>query len=331
MFQFLFDRKRRAVLAAGGRYDRMIEEHKPKVQGMFTGCHAVGFNLSWDKLVVLMEKLLNKKTKASSFLKREKEQEIGGVWKTRRCDVLVAAFDDAVRRTSGLRVLAELWANDISAELATNTGRLEEIMSKHRDDNHSWIVTIKPDSVAGGRPDLRVRTTATREDADVKAENLVSHLLSELRERDSAEGKSKYHRRQHAQLGEQSHASERRQNVQVLVAQHRSKKSNKWNIVEAVQSRAQALLAEYGNAPIAAVETRDEILDMIRGARLSDPESWRKVVHSVPLNERDYIQQIHQLLDGFRREWLEDSAEKCRVAFVSNFRTGHVVLYDLGI
>jgi translation initiation factor 2-alpha kinase 4 len=234
-------------------------------------------------------------------------------------------------RTSGLKILSELWSNDISAEVATNARTLEEIMSKHRDDNHSWIVIIKPDTVAGGRPDLRVRATATREDADVKAENLVSHLLSELRERDSAEGKSKYHRRQQTHSSEQSHASERRQNVQVLVAQHRSKKSNKWNIVEAVQSRAQALLAEYSNAPIAAVETRDEILDMIYGTRLSDPESWRKVVHSVPLNERDYIQQIHQLLDGFRKEWLEDSAEKCRMAFVSNFRTGHVVLYDLGL
>jgi translation initiation factor 2-alpha kinase 4 len=331
LFQCLFDRKKRAVLAAGGRYDKLIEEHKPKVRGMFTGCHAVGFNLSWDRLVVSMDKLLHSKTKANTFLKKEKEQETNGAWKTRRCDVLVAAFDDAVLRTSGLRVLTELWTNDISAELATNAYTLEEIMSKHRDDNHSWIVIMKPDALAGGRPDLRVRAIATREDADVKAENLVSHLLSELRDRDNAEGKGRYNRRQQAQSSEQSHASQRRQNVQVLVAQHRSKKSNKWNIVEAVQSRAQALLAEYGNAPVAAVETRDEIVDIIRGARLSEPESWRKVVHSVPPGERDYIHQIHQLLDGFRKEWLEDSAEKCRMAFVSNFRTGHVVLYDLGL
>ena len=339
MFQCLYDRKRRTVLAAGGRYDRLIEEHKPKVQGMFTGCHAVGFILSWDRLVVNMDKLVNNKTKAKSFLKKEQEAEISPAWKTRRCDVLVAAFDDAVLRTSGLKILSELWANDISAELASNARTLEEIMSKHRDDNHSWIVTIKPDAVLGGRPDLRVRTTATREDADVKAENLVAHLLSELRERDSAEGKSKSHMRRgptHSS-SDTSHSStkEHRQNVQVLTAQHRSKKSNKWNIVEAVQSRAQSLLSEYSNAPIAAVETRDEVLELIRGARLSDPESWRRVVHSVPLTERDYIQQIQGLLEGMRREWVEDvergGGERVRVAFVSNFRTGHVVLYDLGL
>lgn len=339
MFQCLYDRRKRTVLAAGGRYDRLIEEHKPKVQGMFTGCHAVGFNLSWDKLVANMDKLVNNtKSRSKAFLKKEQE-EISPVWKTRRCDVLVAAFDEAVLRTAGLKILTELWANDISAELASNARTLEEIMSKHRDDNHSWLVIIKPDAVLGGRPDLRVRTTATREDADVKAENLVSHLLSELRERDSAEGKSKAHQRRgpaHSSSDNAHNATkEHRQNVQVLTAQHRSKKSNKWNIVEAVQTRAQALLADYSNAPIAAVETRDEILELIRGARLSDPESWRRVVHSVPLNERDYIQQIQGLLEDMRREWVADtergSGEKTRVAFVSNFRTGHVVLYDLGL
>ncbi|KIW09057.1 uncharacterized protein PV09_00006 [Verruconis gallopava] len=332
LFQCLFDRKKRAVLAAGGRYDRLIEEHKPKVQGMFTGCHAVGFNLSWDRLVVAMDKLLNSKSKATSFLKRDKAPELTTAWKTRRCDVLVAAFDDVVLRTAGLRVLSELWANNISAELATNAHTLEEIMSKHRDDSHGWIVIIKPDSVAGGRPDLRVRTAATREDIEVKAENLVSHLLSELRERDSAEGKGRYHRRQLAHASEQlTTTSNRRQNVQVLVSQHRSKKSNKWNIIEAVQSRAQELLSSYSNSPIAAVETRDDILEMVRATRLSDPESWRKVVHSVPVNERDYVQQIHQLLDGFRREWQENTLEKSRTAFLSNFRTGYVMLYDLGL
>lgn len=337
MFQCLFDRKKRAVLAAGGRYDRLIEEHKPKVQGMFTGCHAVGFNLSWDRLVINMDKLVNNNnSKARTFLKKEKDVEISDVWKTRRCDVLVAAFDDAILRTSGLKILTELWQNDISAELASNARTLEEIMSKHRDDNHSWIVIIKPDIVLGGRPDLRVRTTATREDADVKAENLISHLLSELRERDGAKSHSRRLHNTSSSDHATSSTNQHRQNVQVLVAQHRSKKSNKWNIVEAVQTRARALLSEYSNAPIAAVETRDEILDMIRGAKLSDAESWRRVVHAVPLGERDYVMQIQGLLEEFKGQWVRErdsggGGEKTRMAFVSNFRTGHVVLYDLGL
>lgn len=37
LFQCLYDTKKREVLAAGGRYDRLIEENRPKVQGKFTG------------------------------------------------------------------------------------------------------------------------------------------------------------------------------------------------------------------------------------------------------------------------------------------------------
>lgn len=115
------------------------------------------------------------------------------------------------------------------------------------------------------------------------------------------------------------------------MAQHRSKKSNKWNIVEAAQLRAQSILADYTSGPIAAVETKDEILDAIRGTRLSDPDSWRKVVQVQNPGERDYIGQIQNLLERYRASWMEDSEGKCRCAFLYNFRTGHMVLYDLGL
>jgi len=64
---------------------------------------------------------------------------------------------------------------------------------------------------------------------------------------------------------------------------------------------------------------------------LSDGESWRRVVQTVPPNERDYVGQIQQLLERFRLGWVEDREGKCRSAFLYNFRTGHVVLYDLGL
>lgn len=118
------------------------------------------------------------------------------------------------------------------------------------------------------------------------------------------------------------------------MAQHRSKKSNKWNIVEAAQLRAQSMLVDYTNGPIAAVETKDEILDAIRGTRLSDPDSWRKVVQVQHPGEREYIGQIQNLLEKFRADWMEENKDgecNCRCAFLYNFRTGHIVLYDLGL
>jgi translation initiation factor 2-alpha kinase 4 len=273
-------------------------------------------------------------SKPSTFLKKTSStaEPTAGAWTIRRCDVLVAAFDPTVLRTNGLKVLADLWANDISSELAVDTRSPEEISSRYRDDKHGWVVILKQDSGAGIKADVKVKNLLSKQDSDVKWENLVPHLRAELREREHREGTAERNRLQQKQSsGDYSLAGERRQNVQVLMALHRSKKSNKWNIVEAAQSRAQSMLDDYANAPIAAVEIRDDILDAIKGARLSDPDSWRKVVHGAPLNERDYILDIHRLLERYKMQWGGDSEGRCRAAFIYNFRTGHVVLYDLGL
>lgn len=68
MFQCLFDGKKRDVFAAGGRYDRLIEEHRPRIHGQSGQCHAVGFNLGWDKLWSSMNR--HQKMTSKSYLKK---------------------------------------------------------------------------------------------------------------------------------------------------------------------------------------------------------------------------------------------------------------------
>ncbi|KAF2425819.1 Serine/threonine-protein kinase [Tothia fuscella] len=323
LFQCLYDTRRRHVLAAGGRYDRLIEEHKPKIQGQFTGCHAVGMNLGWDRLVSAMARFHRNAGKQGHFLKKSisNEDDNAGAWAIRRCDTLVAAFDSTILRTTGVRMLADLWAYDISAELAVDTRSPEELLNHYREEKHSWIIIIKHDR------DLKVKNNATRTDSDIKSENLISHLRSEIRERDHREGVAERNRLMDRRPI--SSSEEKRQNVQVLISQHRSKKSNKWNMVEAAQTRAQELLADYSSAPIAAVETRDEILDLIHGVHLSDAEGWRRIIQGVSLADRQYIGQIQELLGKHKSEWVDNGEGKSKVAFIYNFRTGHVVLYDL--
>ena len=107
--------------------------------------------------------------------------------------------------------------------------------------------------------------------------------------------------------------------------------------MEAAQSRARELLTSYSDAPILAVETRDEYLERIRFARLSDPESWRKVIQAAPLNERQYLGQIQDMLEMYARGASANAAteaggdEGSKVVFVYNFRTGACVMYDLAL
>lgn len=81
LFQCVFDSKRRDVFAAGGRYDSLVQEFRPKVLASRSQTHAVGFNLSWDRLSSAMLEYLGTpaKTPAKSF-----DMEAGAFWKTRR-------------------------------------------------------------------------------------------------------------------------------------------------------------------------------------------------------------------------------------------------------
>lgn len=237
----------------------------------------------------------------------------------------MASFDAAILRTAGVEITQHLWASEISAELAQDSRSPEDLLSKYREDYHSWIVIIKQDSIA------KVKTMNRKDvsDADVPSSQLASWLRGEIRERDQREGT--YHRtrltRNPSQADSNNHMpSKQEQEVHVLVAGTKSKKSNRRNIVEQAQSRAKDLVQSFLDGPVAAVETTDIVLEKIRETKLSDPESWRRVMQSVGTGERRYIGEIHELMGELRAK--NDGIT--RNAFVYNFRTGTCVYYDLG-
>lgn len=55
-YQCLFDKRKRAVLAAGGRYDTLVSAHQPRQTGTEkqSTLHAVGINIAIDTVVTSM-------------------------------------------------------------------------------------------------------------------------------------------------------------------------------------------------------------------------------------------------------------------------------------
>ncbi|KAK5004871.1 hypothetical protein LTR28_008379 [Elasticomyces elasticus] len=202
---------------------------------------------------------------------------------------------------------------------------MEELFTYYKVERHQWLVIVKHDNIGIGKADTKVRNLLTREDTDVQSNTLVSHLRQEMRERDHREG-SRTTRPLALPRQQSQPETSNRSNVQVLLAQHRSKKSNKYNIVEAAQQRWSEKVDELKDAPIIAIETRDDVLELIRDTRLSDPETWRRATQSVQLGERQYLGQVHDLLLETRKAWKEESG--MREACVYNFRTGHCIYYD---
>lgn len=77
LFSCLYDKKVKDVFAAGGRYDHLIKEQRPKIGGQFSERHAVGFSLAWERLARMP------KSGGKSFLKRV-EDDPSGIFNARR-------------------------------------------------------------------------------------------------------------------------------------------------------------------------------------------------------------------------------------------------------
>lgn len=77
---------------------------------------------------------------------------------------------------------------------------------------------------------------------------------------------------------------------------------------------------------IAAIETKDETFEALRGTRISDPESWNKFIQSAPPAERQYLGQVHLLM----KDMAKNAKPSERNAFIYNFRTRNSIPYDLG-
>jgi translation initiation factor 2-alpha kinase 4 len=80
LFACLYYKKVKDVFAAGGRYDGLVTEHRPKIANRFEERHAVGFSLNWEKqLAKPVPKVTGK-----AFLKKAVEDETHGLFNTKR-------------------------------------------------------------------------------------------------------------------------------------------------------------------------------------------------------------------------------------------------------
>ena len=221
LFQCISDGKKKRVLCAGGRYDRLIQEHRtdPKLADK----HAVGFNLAWENLIESM--IRYQKNSGKNFLKKTEEVSFTP-WKSRRCDALIDSTDPAILRSSGINLVQDLWANDISAELVIDAD-VREATSHHQQNKedsitHDWIILIKQDET------VKVHSMITKEDTEIRATELISWLRLEIRDRNRLEG------RMNKPQNHTSHSEgiDRDANVTVLAAQSKSKKMNRRAIID---------------------------------------------------------------------------------------------------
>ena len=325
------------LLCVGGRYDGLIQDLRIGIKSDTR--HAVGFNLAWKNVVESMLTYQQQAKGGKAFLKKH-EDNSANLPKNSRCDVLLDSVDPSLLRTTGINLVQDLWLHDISAELVVDSG-LQETKS-HRQQTrdkaitHGWIVLIKHNNM------LKIRSTITKEDTELRASELISWLRVELRERDRIEtSKAKVAPQFKREVSEML---DRDADVTFFVALSKSKKVNRQNIIESgkhspipqvsskanIYSLAQARISEMSQAfPILAVELKDDTFDGIKDIYLGDGDSWRKYIQAAPMAERLYLSQLQQLL--LEKAQAASSGDKgTRTCCIYNFRSGNCFLYDLG-
>ncbi|KAL8388988.1 hypothetical protein RB595_008881 [Gaeumannomyces hyphopodioides] len=300
MFSCLFDKRSKEIFAAGGRYDALIKEQRPRISTHFEERHAVGFGFNWERLAQVVTPTGTSK----ALLRKRAAEEAQGISIPKRCDVLVASFDPTLLRTAGIDVLQMLWAQDISAELARDARSPEELVTKHREDSHYWHVIVKQQDM------VKVKTPGRKDapDADMPPSQLCQWLRAEMRERESRVSAAAHAVEAHHGYGTEGlhhhggHHHMQQQEVRVLMAQTRSKKSNRQALVEQAQAAAARLVSGFLAGPVAAIETTDAVMELIRSTALSDAESWRRAEQAVGSSERKYMRELHEMLENFKVE-----------------------------
>jgi translation initiation factor 2-alpha kinase 4 len=266
--------------------------------------HAVGCNLGWEQLFTSMAKY-NRNFLKSALSKHNTTEEDHRLWNTRRCDVIVSAFENSALGTQAITVLQELWANGIRADLGKRVIGGENLSQQYKNDGASWIVIVKQGAISGERS-LKIKGLLTKVDVELKVSELITWLKTEISERDrksivaerSLPRLSRHVPMDSFVYDEQQGAMD----VRIITSRKGGRKINRQAVIEATQRTASEVSASYLKCPILAVELRDEIIDDIKAIGLQDLEGWKRLAHNVNPNERKYIIQVQEELEALKSE-----------------------------
>lgn len=168
LFQCLYDQKRRSVFAAGGRYDQLVRDHQPVTSRKYH-VHAVGFQLAWTGLCADMSSYLKNASKTKA--RKKTLASLDAMWRTQKCDVLIECFDQDLLASVGVDVLQQLWASNVSADLAeSSVNNTAYIKIQDSIKDYTWIILIRSGEF------LRIRNTVREDETEVKTSELAGHM-----------------------------------------------------------------------------------------------------------------------------------------------------------
>jgi hypothetical protein len=189
-------------------------------------------------------------------------------------------------------------------------------------------VIAKQDSKERG---YKVRNLQRREEYDIRSSELVPWLRFEVQARLHREGMADVRQSRQSVQQDTLLSNEKANDVRILVPQHRSKKTNRRNIVESALLRSREVVenARNGPSPPLIPATTSSTPSAILASQT--PTAGEPSIQNAPLTERKYLSQVYELLSDLASDSrASEGPESYTNAFIYNYRTGSCVYYDLG-
>ncbi|RIA85582.1 kinase-like domain-containing protein [Glomus cerebriforme] len=342
IFQVVNDNNHKDVLAAGGRYDWLIQQfrHPTAVCGKGRArqqIYGIGVSIAMQKIIFALE---NYQTAILKSKKVEEEKNFN-FWAPRRCDVYVASFGKTLLQER-LDLVGELWAHNIKADFMYEepTDLTPEILTtKCKNQGINWIVIMKyktQDTTSVSRDALitvKIKNLIKKTEEEVLRSEVIMKLSSEIMRAELASGASgsKYHK--HFSVTQTDYLSAHdygntslstspesssRLSISVVVppTQKNNKKmkhKQKKLLMDKAHDNISSIVEQIKNngVPVLAVDLSKDLLRKMSDCNVLEDESFKnKILDIAPLHQKEYVLEVQNILknrrnqEGHKHVWL---------------------------
>ncbi|KAI9461114.1 hypothetical protein HD554DRAFT_2206776 [Boletus coccyginus] len=264
--------RRQDVLAAAGRYDKLIAQYsaaKPKSDPI---C-AFAVQIAFDKITVALAAFQSTSVKALV-----REQQSFGFWSPRRCDVYVMSYQSGYLQDR-LEVAALLWQNNISADIMYDATLTEPENESHVDlcAREGILFALYP-RPRTPRAAFKVKSILRGTEYEISRQDLVSWLHQQIAEQmridSSTSGTIGYPSAIPASFG-----------VKDSVGRRRS-----------YERGAHLKAAITNGVPMLAIDVPSAVFDtLVRSSNwIHDEDVWKTIVASMPALQTAYASQLRE-------------------------------------
>ncbi|KAG8220630.1 kinase-like domain-containing protein [Butyriboletus roseoflavus] len=290
--------RRQDVLAAAGRYDKLIAEcsaTKPKSDPI---C-AFAVQIAFDKITVTLAAFQSTAVKALV-----KEQRSFGFWSPRRCDVYIMSYQPGYLQDR-LEVAALLWQNNISADIMYDATLAEAENESHVDlcarEGILFALYPRPRPLRREQAAFKVKSILRGTEDEISRQDLVSWLHQQIAEQkridSSTSGTIDYPSTIPASVGSKDTSGGGDVQLMLPLDTKKQRKHVKQILLDRAYERGAHLKATITSGiPMLAIDVPSAVYDsLVRSPNwIHDDDVWKTIVSSMPTLQTAYAFQLRE-------------------------------------